>query len=166
MVFEQAIKIMLELGIYSYVLPFFISLAFIYALIRKAKVFESPLVAATVSLAIALLIFAFPVLVGVSLAKPFSAFFTQLTIVMILIGMVLLVAALFIPNVAEMIAGKARNAVFAIAIFSIIIVFFTSGLMSAFTTQPAMPVNLQALYFIIALIVMASLIILAARVAS
>lgn len=166
MVFEQVVQIMIELGIYSYVLPFLISLAFIYALMRKAKVFESPLVAGVVSLSIALLIFAFPVLVGINLAKPFSAFFTQLTIVMILIGMVLLVAALFIPNVAEMIRGRAKNVVIAIAIFSIIIVFFTSGLMDAFATQPGAPINLHALYFIIALIAMTSLIILAARVAS
>ena len=100
--FEIVARNLIEIGFYEYILPTLMTAAIIYGLLKKSKlVGESIVVNGTLAISIALLIFGFPALAGISLATPLSTFFTY-TIIFILVFVVgILLASLFYPNLQD-----------------------------------------------------------------
>ena len=65
--FEEMVQRLIDLGFYDFFLPFILSTAIFYALLKKSKIIsDSPLVNATLALSIAFLIFGYPVIAGIS----------------------------------------------------------------------------------------------------
>lgn len=99
MVFEEAIKTLIDLGFYKFVLPFVIVAAIMYAILRKTHMLgDSPVINGVVSLSVAFFIFGLPILTGSDLVKPLSNFFTQTMVVILIISFGLLITGLFVPN--------------------------------------------------------------------
>lgn len=139
MVFEQAIERLIELGFYKFFLPFIIVAAIVYAMLRKSQVLgESPLINGIISISIAFFIFGLPVLAGVSLVKPLTSFFGQVTVVILIITFGLLIAGLFVPNLIEKLGEwiKGGGIVWWMVVLALVIAI-TSGLFY-FITSPLM----------------------------
>jgi hypothetical protein len=133
--FEIIINKMISLGFYDFLFPFIIASAIFYALLKKSKIFgESIVINAVISLSIALLIFGFPVIAGLSLASALSAFFTQATVWILILSIGFLLASLFYPDLAKMLLEtfKRRTTLFMLLALGIAL-FVTSGLLSVFT---------------------------------
>jgi quinol-cytochrome oxidoreductase complex cytochrome b subunit len=172
--FEIVINKMISLGFYTYLFPFIITVAIFYALLKKSKVFgESIVINAVVALSIALLVFGFPVIAGVSLASPLSIFFTQATVWILIFVIGILLASFFYPELTKMLLETfKRRTVLMLMLVIGVVLFITSGLLSVFTYglapkpgaggAPGTP--LDVIYITVALMIFIVLIIVAAYV--
>jgi cytochrome b subunit of formate dehydrogenase len=139
--FELIIKKMIDLGFYDFLFPFIIASAIFYALLKKSKVMgESVVINATLALSIALLIFGFPILAGLSLATPLSSFFTQATTWILIFFIAVLMASFFYPDITKVLLEQftRRTALFVMIAIGIAL-FITSGLVTTFTFGLAGP---------------------------
>ena len=100
--FEQVILRLGELGFFKFLLPFFLTSAIFYGLLRKSKVFGEPdkniVVNAIVALTAGFMVWAYPILVGVDIQTQFSTFILQSTLAMFAIVVALLIAGMFFPE--------------------------------------------------------------------
>jgi hypothetical protein len=133
--FELVINKMISLGFYDFLFPFIITSAIFYALLRKSKVFgESIFINAVIALSIALLIFGFPVIAGISLASPLSTFFAQATVWILILFIGVLLASFFYPDLTKVLLETFRRRTTLMMMITIgIVLFITSGLLSVFT---------------------------------
>jgi hypothetical protein len=134
--FEMIVNKLIALGFYDFLFPFIITSAIFYALLRKSKVFgESAFINAAISLSIALLIFGFPVIAGISLATPLSTFFTQATVWILIIAIGFLLASFFYPDLTKVLLETFKRRTTLMMMLAIgITLFITSGLLSVFTS--------------------------------
>jgi len=92
---------MWDLGIFHFLL-YMLTAAVFYGLLRKSKLFGEPkqnvTVNATVAIVAALMVWAYPVIVGVDIVKDFIVFFTQGLIAMMVIVIGLLATSMFLPE--------------------------------------------------------------------
>lgn len=97
--FETAIFKLSEIGFFQFVLPFLLTSAIFYGLLRKSKVFGDPeqnvVVNAIVALTAGMMVWAYPILAGVDIEKQLSAFFFQGIASMLAVVIALLVAGMF-----------------------------------------------------------------------
>lgn len=136
--FETVILRLGDLGFFQFVLPFLLTAAIFYGLLRKSKVFGEPqenvAVNAIVALVAGFMVWAYPILAGVDIQTQFSTFIFQATLAMFAIMVGVLIAGMFLPadlpaKVGE--AVKGGKGVGIIIIGGILIVgglVFSSGL--------------------------------------
>ncbi len=126
---------MIDLGFYDYIFPFIITSAILYALLKKSKIFgESLTINAVLSLSIAFMVFGFPVIVGMSLASPFSRFFTQATVFIMIFVVAMVMASVFYPDFMKMLADQFTKRSQVMQMIAIAIALLvTSGLVTVFT---------------------------------
>lgn len=175
MVFEPVIEQMVKYGVYDFVLPFLITTAILYGLLRKSQVLgASALLNGTVALCVGLMIFAFPYFARqIAFATVFSTFFTQFTIFTMVFVMALLVASLFYPNLQEWLASMFVRRTTLWVMMGLGIVFLTtSGLIQVLAAalgrppppgMPALPLDVIVLItgivlFIVLIMIAASMV--------
>jgi MFS family permease len=140
--FETVILNMRQTGMFQFLLPFMLSSAIFYGLLRKSQIFGDPqrsvTINAVVALVAAFMVWASPILLGINIETMLAAFFLQgvSATLVILVGLII-VSMFFPPDLATQI-GKALNtktAVGGLLIFGILIavaVLFSSGLINIF----------------------------------
>jgi hypothetical protein len=109
--FEIVINKLNELGFFTYVLPYILTAAIFYGLLRKSEIFGPPekntVVNAVVAFVAALFVWASPIFLGINLAESLAAFFTQVVVGMLVVVASILVTSMFFgPNLPEKL-GKA-----------------------------------------------------------
>ena len=86
-------------GFFEFLLPFMLSAAIFYGLLRKAQLFGPPErnvgVNGVVAMVAAFMVWAYPVLVGVSFVENFASFFVQATSAMLVIMVGLMLSGMF-----------------------------------------------------------------------
>lgn len=86
-------------GFFEFLLPFMLSAAVFYGLLRKSRLFGPPernvAVNGVVSMIAAFMVWAYPILVGVSFVENFASFFVQATSAMLVIMVGLLISGMF-----------------------------------------------------------------------
>lgn len=107
--FETVILRMWNLGVF-HLLLYMLTAAVFYGLLRKSKIFGEPkknaAVNAVVALVASLMVWAYPVIIGVDIVKDFIIFFTQGLIAMMVIVIGLLTTSMFLPaGLAEQLKG-------------------------------------------------------------
>lgn len=99
--FETVITKMWDLGVFHFLLYMLTSAVF-YGLLRKSKLFGPPeknvVINGVVALVAALMVWAYPVIVGVDIVEDFVVFFTQGLIAMMVIVIGLLTTSMFLPE--------------------------------------------------------------------
>jgi hypothetical protein len=132
---------MRELGFFKFLLPFLISFAIFYGLIRKSQIFgpseKNVAVNAVVSMGAAFLIWSAPIIMGIDIEAKLIPFFVQSLSVTMVIAAGLMVTSMFLPDgMTDWLSDKlgSRLGVGALVIGLIIGValFVTSGLMDFF----------------------------------
>jgi hypothetical protein len=107
-VFEAGINWMEESGFFN-ILIFMIALALFYTILKRVRILgESPYVNGAAALAMAFLVFGYPVVIGYSLVTPVAAMFAQFTVVLLVIGVALLIASYFHPDLQKFLADRAK----------------------------------------------------------
>jgi hypothetical protein len=139
--FEIVIKKLAELGFFTYVLPYILTAAIFYGLLRKSEIFGPPeknvAVNGVVALVAALFVWAAPPLLGVNLGEALPLFFVQAAVgILIVVIGVLITAMFFGPNLPEKLSkalGEKSRWWGAFLVVGFIIagaVFFSSGLVN------------------------------------
>jgi len=130
--FELVAEKLIDLGFYDFLFPFIITAAIFYGLLRKTKILgESVTINGVLAICIAFMLFGFPKLVGVALGTPLSTFFTQATVWILMIGMGVLIAGLFYPDLTKALTEMftRRTALYTMIVVGIVLII-TSGMLT------------------------------------
>lgn len=139
--FEIVILRLSELGFFNFVLPFMLISAILYGLLRKSQIFGPPeknvVVNAVVSISAAFLVLAAPVLLGINIQQPLSAFFLQSMVAGLVGIMVFMIAGLVLPpDLPKVLNEKFKTGFWSVVIVAGVLVglmmLITSGLVSVF----------------------------------
>jgi hypothetical protein len=123
-IFQVVAEKLGELGFYNFFLPWLLTLAVFWGLLRKTKLFDSPGVNAVVSLAISTLIWGFLVGPGaVDISIPLTTFVTQTSLIIIGMLFVVIGAALFYPEVMDIIGEMMKGGTMVIVFIVAIVIF-------------------------------------------
>ncbi len=100
-VFEQVIIKMIDVGMFQFMLPFMMTSAIVYGLLRKSQILGSPkesvTINATVSLVIAFMVWASPIILGVDIETRLAAFFVQGISVTLVVMVALMIIGMMLP---------------------------------------------------------------------
>jgi hypothetical protein len=100
--FTITITKMQELGLFKFFFPFMMSSAVFFGLLRKSKIFGDPeknvAVNGVVALSAAMMIWAYPIIVGVDIERGMATFMMNSFIATVAIMVGLMVAGMFLPE--------------------------------------------------------------------
>jgi hypothetical protein len=139
--FETVILRLRDLGVFQFLLPFILTAAIFYGLLRKSQLFGKPeenvAVNAVVALTAAFMVWAYPILAGVNIEQQLSIFFFNGTVAMLVIIVSLLIASMFgKPDLTAYLSEKLGNKWFAVVIIAGVLIGFailiSSGLVNIF----------------------------------
>lgn len=139
-----------ELGVYSFFLPWVMTAALFWGLLKKSGVFESPSTNGVFSLVISFFVWGYLTSSGaVDIAIPLSTFIMQSSVFILLFLFAIIGGSMFYPDLSKVLVEqmKRRTMIYMfLGIFSL--VFFTSGLYriilgpSTTTTGPRGDINM------------------------
>lgn len=130
-IFSQIVMNLVSMGFLNFLI-FLLVLAVMFSILRKSKILgESPIVDGIVSFAIAFMVFAYPIITGISLSTPMATFFTQAFVILLIFLFGFLVASPFYPNLSQWLPKvfTSRNALWSMIALALAL-FVTSGLVS------------------------------------
>jgi len=136
-IFRPIAEKLIDLGILGFLLPWMITAAIFYALLKKSNLFDSMLINAILSLAVSFFLWGF--LVGgtaVDIGAPLATFVAQGSVLIIIIIFGLIASSSFYPDLNKTLEEtfKTRSAMYImIAVFCLL--FFTSGLYRVFIPE-------------------------------
>jgi len=140
--FDTAILALKNMGFFKFLLPFMLSAAIFYGLLRKTQLFGPPekntAVNATVALCASFFVWSMPIILGIDIETQLSAFFVQGMTVTLVSMIGLIVSGMFLPpDLPKVISEKLKSGT-AISIIIIgglilgVILLISSGLFKVF----------------------------------
>ncbi len=137
-IFTPVIQTLIEMGFFKFVLPYILTSAVFYGLLRKSQVFGKPdenvAVNAVVAMIASFMVWASPVILGIDIQTQLAAFFTQGIVVTLVFMIALLITGMFLPpdltkHLSEnLFKGNKIGAILVVGIIFAFIIFATSGL--------------------------------------
>ncbi len=101
-IFQIAVERLVEVGFYNFLLPFILFTTLLYAVLTKTKILgESPVIIGVIAVSGGLLVFGLPVIVGINIAGPLTAFLAQGAIFILVLVVAFLIGSFFYPNIME-----------------------------------------------------------------
>lgn len=139
-IFTPVIQRLTELGFFKFMLPYILTSAVFYGLLRKSQVFGKPdenvAVNGVVALIASFMVWASPVILGIDIETQLAAFFTQGVVVTLVFMIALLITGMFLPPdltshlAKNLFQGNKAGAILIVGIVFAFIIFATSGLWS------------------------------------
>ena len=154
--FELIAEKLQELGIIGFFLPWIITAAIFWGLLRKSKIFESSIVNAIISLSASFFVLSF-LYTGSTfdLGTALATFITQATVIIIVFLFALVGASMFYPKFDEVLSEKFKGTMIWIFIGLFMgALFFTSGLYVVLNGLPTMGVGGDVSTLIMILVVL------------
>ncbi len=149
--FDLVINNLIDLGFFQFILPFMITSAIFYGLLRKGKLFGEPDknvgVNAVISLGAAFLVWASPIIIGIDITADLALFFVQGVSAMLIISIAAMIATMFFgedlpKQLKDRFHGQTVWWVILIAAFMIGAgMFFSSGLINIFIPEGSAPIG-------------------------
>jgi hypothetical protein len=143
--FETVILNMRDAGMYQFLLPFLLSMAFFYGLLRKSKLFGDPKetvsLNAVVAIVASFMVWSAPIVLGIDIEQNMAGFFVQAMTGMVVLVVGLLITSLFFPPDLTKELSAALNMSrwgAAFLIFGILIavtILISSGLVNVFLPE-------------------------------
>ncbi|MEM5815078.1 MAG: hypothetical protein QXD89_01140 [Candidatus Aenigmatarchaeota archaeon] len=160
-----------QLGFFAF-LPFLLTSAVIYGLLKRSKIFGEPkenvAVNATVSIVAAFMVWAYPIIGGMSVEdyqKMFSEFFTRGGFAAIFFLLGVLIVSMFLPKSLGETLGELKNSKIFVGIILGVFIFLSILLSSILTTLfgfSEFNIDLELIYsliFLIAFIIVIGMIV-------
>ncbi|MCX6821233.1 MAG: hypothetical protein NTW30_00495 [Candidatus Aenigmarchaeota archaeon] len=136
--FTAVIQKLQDIGAFNFLFPYILTAAIFYGLLRKSRVFGPPdenvAVNGIVSIVVALMVLAYPILSGVPIGGLFSPFFTQALVVTLVFMVALMIMGMFLPPdlptvlANNLLKGNKMGAMLIVGIFFGFLILFLSGL--------------------------------------
>ncbi len=99
--FETVILNMRDMGMFNFMLPFIMTSAIFYGLLRKSKIFGDPkqsvAINGTLSLVAAFMVWSAPILLGINIEEHLASFFVQGISVTLVVMVALMIVGMFSP---------------------------------------------------------------------
>jgi hypothetical protein len=137
-IFTPVIERLIELGFFKFMLPYMLTSAIFYGLLRKSQVFGEPdkntAVNAVVALIASFMVWASPVILGIDIQTQLAAFFTQGIVVTLVFMIALMITGMFLPTdltkhlADNLFKGNKIGAILVVGVIFGFIIFATSGL--------------------------------------
>jgi len=143
-----------ELGIIGFFLPWLITAAIFWGLLRKSKMFESPIVNAILSLSASFFVFSYLYTASsFELGTALATFVTQATVIIIVFLFSLIGASMFYPKFGDVLTEKFKGTMVWVFIGLFMgALFFTSGLYVVLNNIPTGGVQSDVYTLIIILV--------------
>jgi len=127
--FELIAQRLSELGFFNFLIPFLITLAVFYGLLKKANLFSIG-VNAVIAISISFLIWGFWVTTSIDIGGPLAKFFTQASVIILVFLFAIVGASMFYPDFNKALEEIFRGGVMFWILFAIFAIIFliTSGL--------------------------------------
>jgi len=161
-IFTPIIEKLMELGFFKFLLPYMLTSAIFYGLLRKTQIFGDPekntAVNATVATVAALMAMAAPIITGIDIQTQLSAFFMQAMSVSLIFIVSIMIAGMFLPpNLPELLEKKLKSwsaALLIIGMASGVFVFLMSGLFSMLFGRIILSIPSDVLWMIVGAILL------------
>lgn len=130
-VFSQVILTLHQLGFFKFLIPYILTLAIFYGLLRKSKIFGEPeknvTINATVAASAALLVSAAPIIAGIDITSYLSGFLIYVMFVIFAMIVIWFIPNIFFPTLKEYNIQLNRKVVISVFFLSLAI-FIIIGL--------------------------------------
>ncbi|MEM5815583.1 MAG: hypothetical protein QXL14_00845 [Candidatus Aenigmatarchaeota archaeon] len=129
---------LLSMGFFNFLI-FIIAFTALYAILKNKKIVSgNPIINGLLAFSFAFFVFIYPIISGINIVVPFSAFITQATIIGTVFFLGILLASVFYPNILEFLQKTftSRNILFGMIALSLAL-FVTSGLITIIYTSPS-----------------------------
>jgi hypothetical protein len=115
--FETAVRSLKDLGFFQFLLPFLLSAAIFYGLLRKTQLFgpaeKNVAVNATIAIVASFFVWSMPILLGINIETQLAAFFVQGMGVTLVLMLSLLIGGMFLPpDLPKVINEKFKSGAF------------------------------------------------------
>jgi hypothetical protein len=140
--FETVILNMRQTGMFQFLLPFMLSSAIFYGLLRKSQIFGDPqrsvVINAVVALVASFMVWAAPIILGIDMETSLASFFVQGTSATLVVLVGLLIVSMFFPPDLAAQLGKVFNskrstgALLILGLLIALAVLFSSGMITIF----------------------------------
>ncbi len=140
--FETAVLKLQQLGFFSFLLPFLLTAAIVYGLLRRSQLFGDPekniAINTIVAFSISLFVWGAPVILGINVEGNLAAFFAQgIAVSLVIIIGLMFASTVFPPDLAKNLSEKIKapafwGAIVVIGILLGIVLLVTSGLVLVF----------------------------------
>lgn len=112
--FDTAIMSLKEMGFFQFLLPFILSAAIFYGLLRKSQLFGPPeknvAINAAVCLVASFFVWSMPIILGINIETQLAAFFVQGMVVTVVLMLALLIGGMFLPpDLPKIISEKFKS---------------------------------------------------------
>ncbi len=144
-IFETVILNMRETGMFQFLLPFMLSSAIFYGMLRKSKIFGEPRevlsINAVVALVASFMVWASPILLGIDMEMYLASFFLQgITATLVILVGLLIVSMFFPPDLGVQLAKtlNTQRVVGGILIIGLLVsvgLLFSSGMINIFLPE-------------------------------
>lgn len=119
-------------GFFRFIIPFMITSAVFYGLLRKSKLFGEPkenvAINATIAISAAFLVSAAPIIAGIDITSYLSGFLIYMTFVIIAIITIFFLPFIFKPSLSEL-GVSINKKVFIIIFFIVLSIFLITGIL-------------------------------------
>jgi len=164
-IFTPVIEKLIDLGFFAFMLPYILTSAVFYGLLRKSQVFGKPdenvAVNAVVALIASFMVWASPVILGIDIQTQLAAFFIQVVVVSVVFIVALMITGMFFPpdltkHLADnLFQGNKAGAAVLIGLITAFIIFGTSGLWSVLIPPDLFEKMSDVFYAVIVIILLA-----------
>lgn len=121
-----------NLGFFKFIIPFILTSAVFYGLLRKSKIFGDPkeniAVNATIAISAAFLVSAAPIIAGIDITSYLSGFLIYITFVIVAIIVISFIPFIFKPSISEL-GATINKKTFLVMFFITLIIFIIIGLL-------------------------------------
>ncbi|MBU5682519.1 MAG: hypothetical protein QXE43_00615 [Candidatus Aenigmatarchaeota archaeon] len=121
-----------NLGFFKFIIPFILTSAVFYGLLRKSKIFGDPkeniAINATIAISAAFLVSAAPIIAGIDITSYLSGFLIYITFVTVAIIAISFIPFIFKPSIEEL-GATINKKTFLIMFFITLIIFIIIGLL-------------------------------------
>jgi uncharacterized membrane protein YjfL (UPF0719 family) len=167
--FEVVILKLRSMGAFQFLFPFMLTSAVFYGLLRKSQLFGPPeknvAVNAVVALIAAFMVWAYPIIAGVSIEQQLTIFMFNGSIALLTVMVALMIVSMFFPPDLPARLGerlKGGRSAGALIIFGLIVgisILFSSGLVNVFIPPGIFEIPSDVFLTIITLIILGAIIV-------
>lgn len=128
--FQLVAERLAEYGFFGFMLPWLITSAVFYGLLKKSGIFSSEMINGLLSISVAFFIWGYLISpVAVELTTPLSTFFTQLSIIVVVFLFGLVAISMFHPDLGKTLSEVVKGGSFIwIGVVIVVLLLFMSGL--------------------------------------
>jgi hypothetical protein len=121
--FDPLVKNLEKLGVFNILIFIFFGIVLFSILVKTKLLGENLVINAVIAIIVAFFIFIYPTFTGFNLVEPLSRFFTQMSVLILLLAAAFIAASLFYPNITKVLTEQFKSPTIVYIMIFVVIVF-------------------------------------------